>query len=339
MPHPAAQSETPAARAAPAVGGAPSFLATLSRCRRRPALLALELLWRWLFGLPLLAILAWQALRIWARTGPAVLSTGVADFSLQYPIKTAVAIAESYFILWPPVVRVVLWLLPAAALAWALAAGLGRNLLLRRYAPALPWRPLAMVVLQILRVAALCATWAAWFASLRWAAQATLSHVTALSETAAEPSLVLYLALVIALTLAAVSLWLLLSWIFSIAPLIALLERRGVAASLARSLHLGRLRGELVGINLAMGYWKMALLMMMMVLTATPMAFIVAIQGLWLALWWAAVSLLYIVLSDFFQLARVVAFVELWKVYSAIAPGTNVELRPDSAPSGLTPNP
>jgi len=320
LPHLVTQSETPARTQ--------SFLATLSRCRRRPSLLAFELLWRWLFGVPLLAVLALEGRRIWAHTGPAVLSTGVTDFSLQLPLKGAVAIAESYFILWPPIARVVLWMVPAAALAWALAAGLGRNLLLRRYSPSLPWRPLAMIALQVLRVAALCATWAAWFASLRWAAQATLSHITALSETAAEPSLVLYLALVIALTLAAVILWLLLSWIFSIAPLIALLERRGVAASLARSLRLGPLRGKLVEINLAMGYWKMALLMMMMVLTATPMAFIVAIQGLWLALWWAAVSLLYVVLSDFFQVARVIAYVELWNAYSPLAPGYDVELRP-----------
>jgi hypothetical protein len=128
--------------------------------------------------------------------------------------------------------------------------------------------------------------------------------------------LVLYLALVIGFSLAAITLWLLLSWVSSIAPAITLLERCGVGASLRRSVRLGPLTGKLVEINLGMGYLKMASMMMVMVLTATPMAFVVSVTGIWLYLWWGAVSVLYMVLSDFFQVARTVAFVELWRVFT-----------------------
>jgi hypothetical protein len=104
--------------------------------------------------------------------------------------------------------------------------------------------------------------------------------------------------------------------VFSIAPLIALLEQCGVGSSLRRSVRLGRLKRKLVEINLAVGYWKLAATVLVMILTATPAAFVVAIQGMWLYLWWGAVSVLYMVLSDFFQVARVVGFVELWGLAS-----------------------
>jgi hypothetical protein len=291
-----------------------SFINILLKCRRHPSWLALELLWRWGYGIPLLAVIAWQFQRIAAETAVRVQATGVQNFSLQAPMAGALAIAESYMIVWPPVVRALAWLLPCAIVGWALAAGIGRNLVLRRYDRALPWRPGPLVVLQLLRAAALFAMVVAWFAAIRWAANITLSGVSPASETTAEPSLVLYLGLVIAISLAAITIWLLLSWIFSIAPLIALLEQCGVGASLARSLRLGRLKRKLVEINLAVGYWKLAATVLVLILTATPAAFVVAIQGTWLYLWWGAVSVLYMVLSDFFQVARVVGFVELWRL-------------------------
>jgi hypothetical protein len=310
-----AASSTPAAVPRPAAPRSVSFLDILQRCRKHPSWLALELLWRWGYGIPLLAVIAWQFQRIGAETATRVQATGVEHFSLQAPMAGAVAIAESYMILWPPVMRALAWLLPCAMAGWALAAGVGRNLMLRRYDRRLAWRPGPMVVLQLLRAAGLFAMVVAWFTAVRWAANFSLAGVSPASETTAEPSLVLYLALVIALSLAAITIWLLLSWVFSIAPLISLLEGCGVGASLKRSLRLGSLKKKLVEINLALGYLKLASTVLVMILTATPAAFVVAIQGFWLYLWWGVVSVLYMVLSDFFQVARVVGFVELWETY------------------------
>ena len=285
----------------------------LKHCRKRPSLLARELLWRWLYGLPLLAIIGWEAMRIAADTAAAVQATGVDQFSLEYPMRGALAFSQAWAILWPPVMHALLWLLPVAMVGWAAAAGLGRNLLVRGYDPTQPWRPGPMIVLQLLRAVALFAMVVLWFGAIRWAARFSLSGVTPASETVAEPSLVLYSGLVIAISLGTIAVWLLLSWVFSIAPLLSLLERRGVGASLRRSLHLGSpMTGKLVEINVIIGFLKLALTVAVMVLSVIPTAFIVAIQGVWLYLWWAVVSVLYLVVSDYFQVARVVAFVDLW---------------------------
>jgi hypothetical protein len=301
--------------------GTQSFVHILAACWHRPSFLALELLWRWLFGIPLLALLAHTALRLWTQNADAIRSTGIFDFNLQFALNGALSIAETYEILRAPILHVAAWLLPIAILAWSVAAGLGRNAVLRRYAPHLPWRPAVSIALQLLRILALCATIALWFACLQWAAHLALAGASATADAGqGEPNLVLYCSLVIVLSLGIFVLWALLSWIFSIAPLLAILERRSVASSLRRSLRLGPLTAKLVEINLVMGIVKIALVVLAMVFSATPLPFESVVNGLSLYLWWGAVTLLYLIASDFFQVARIAAFVELWKLYSAPDP-------------------
>jgi hypothetical protein len=213
-----------------------------------------------------------------------------------------------------PVIHAAAWLLPVAIVAWAVAAGLGRNAVLRRYRPPTGWRPGAMIALQLLRVVALCAVFAVWFAAIRWAANFALANASVNSDAQGEPNLVLYCALVIILSLGIFTVWALLSWVFSIAPLLALLEDRGVAGSLGRSLRLGPLAAKLMEINMVMGIVKLALIVLAMVFSATPLPFESVVQGASLYAWWAIVTVLYLVASDLFQVARVVSFVELWGV-------------------------
>jgi hypothetical protein len=312
--------------------GTQSFVSILSLCWHRPALLALELLWRWLFGLPLLAALVFTGLHIGAATAAQVRATGILDFTLQYPMNGALSIAETYQVLRDPVLHALAWIVPAAVLAGAIAAALGRNAVLRRYRPTLPWRPGISIVLQFLRLAALCATFVLWFVAIHWAAHVALAGASTESGQG-EPNLVLYCALVIVLSLGIFTLWALLSWIFSIAPLLAILENRGVASSLARSLRLGPLTGKLVEINLVMGIVKIALVVLAMVFSATPLPFEDVVHGNALYAWWAVVTLLYLIASDFFQVARVVAFVELWGLYSGPRPSSPLGDSGTAAPS------
>ncbi|MBT9330503.1 hypothetical protein [Paracidobacterium acidisoli] len=286
------------------VRGTQSFVAILGECRRRPSLLALELLWRWLFGIPMLALLAWEALRIHAAAAPQLAGTGIYQFSLEDPMRAAVVIADTWAVLWPPVLHVLLWLVPLGIAAWAVISGVGRNLVLRRYDRTMPWRPGQMIALQLIRMLAFAGSVIGWFAAIHWSAQSTLSG--------AEPNLVSYSVLVILFSLGIFTLWALLSWVFSIAPLLALLEDRGVAASLARSLRLGPLTGKLVEINLVMGIVKLGLVVLAMVFSAIPLPFETVMHGTALYLWWLAGSILYLIASDFFQVARLVAFIRLW---------------------------
>jgi hypothetical protein len=279
---------------------------------RRPSLVALELLWRWSFGIPLLALLAWEGTRIWAETAVKLRATGVFEFSLQYAWQGALQVSDAIDVLKPPVLHAALWLLPLAIAAWAVASGLGRNAVVRRYRAETPWRPMSMVVLQLLRGVALCGSYVVWYQAMRWAANFTLAQASAGGDAQGEPNLVFYSALVIVFSLGIFTVWALLSWVFSIAPLLVLLEDRGIGGSLARSLRLGPLKGKLAEINLVMGIAKIALVVLAMVFSATPLPFADAVSGGALYAWWAVVTVLYLVASDFFQVARIASFVELW---------------------------
>ena len=311
MPTPAQSALAPAKNR-----GTQSFVYILSLCWHRPSLLALELAWRWLLGIPLLAALAFTALRIWTQTVAQIRATGLFDFSLQFPLNGALSIGESYQILRAPILHALAWLVPLAIVAASVAAAIGRNAVLRRYRPSLPWKPGVSIALQLLRLAALCLTFALWFRALQWAADFALATASSTDVVQGEPNLVFYCALVIVISLGIFILWALLSWVFSIAPLLVVLENRSVGSSLARSLRLGPLTGKLVEINLVMGIVKIALVVLAMVFSATPLPFESVVHGTSLYAWWAVVSVLYLIASDFFQVARVVAFVELWGMYS-----------------------
>ena len=293
--------------------GTQSFVQILALVWRRPALVALEVLWRWSFGVPLLALLLWQCTRIWAESEAKLRATGVFDFSLQYAWQGAIQVSDAIDVLKPPALHVAQWLLPLAIVAWAVASGLGRNAVVRQYRPQTPWRPAAMVVLQLLRAVALIGIYLVWYLAVQWAANFTLAQGSPGIGSEGEPNLVLYCALVIIFSLGIFTVWALLSWVFSIAPLLVLLEDRSLARSLTRSLRLGPLRGKLVEINLVMGIAKLGLIVLAMVFSATPLPFETAITGAALYGWWAFVTILYLVASDLFQVARVVAFIDLWQ--------------------------
>ena len=52
-----------------------------------------------------------------------------------------------------------------------------------------------------------------------------------------------------------------------------------------------------------------------MVFSAIPLPFEANMTGTALYLWWGAVTVWYLVASDFFQVARLAAFVQFWKLY------------------------
>ncbi len=299
------------------VRGTQSFLQVIGECWRRPSLLALELAWRWLFGIPLLLLAAQQAWHIYAGVAAQLAASGISDFSLADPMQAALISANIYAALAPPLTHLLEWFAPAAIVAWSIVSAIGRNAVLRRYDPSLPSSWGSLAILQLLRALFLTASIWFWFAALHWSAGATLGGE--------EPNLIAYCALVICLSLGIFTLWALVSWVFSIAPLLVLLENRGVRGSLTRSFQLGPLRGKLVEINLIMGIIKLALVVLAMVFSACPLPFESVMQGTPLYLWWAGVTILYLAASDFFQVARLVAFAQLWRTF-----------RPNERSSALT---
>src|SRR5690348_8274802 len=300
------------------VRGTQSFLSIMGSVWRRPSLLGLEVLWRWVFGIPLLPVLGWEGWRIYSAAAPQLAATGVADVSLVYPMQSAVALSNVYDILAPPITHLLAWLIPVAVVAWAVVSGIGRSAVLRRYDRSLPRRWGALIALQLLRVVFYGGSIWLWFAAMQWSARVTL--------WSGEGNVVGYFALVIFISLGILTLWALVSWVSLIAPVLALVERRAVASSLWRSLRLGPLTSKLIEINLAMGIIKLALTVLAMVWSATPLPFESVMHGSSLYAWWALGTILYCVASDFFQVARLAAFIELLRTFQPGVPDSSQKI-------------
>jgi hypothetical protein len=286
------------------VRGTQSLVQVVAACAKRPGLLAIELLWRWGFGIPALALLGYEGMRLLAN--PALSRENLPDLSLQDPLAAAQQAASIVQQLVAPVLGLVRWLFPVLAVGWAAASGLGRSVLLKRLDPGMRFAPFTLMALQLLRIFALAAAAIGWFAAVRWAAGFTLYR--------AEPNLVAYFAWVICLSLSASVLWAIVSWTISIAPLVAMIDGVGVGGSLARSLRLGPLAGKLVEANLVLIIVKLALTVLAMFFSTMVLPFTSA-TGEPLYIWWAVVCILYLAASDFFQVARLALFVKLWRMY------------------------
>ena len=198
----------------------------------------------------------------------------------------------------PPVLAVLRWLLPAAAMVWIVVSGLGRGLLLKRIDARMRFRPFTMMVTQgaWLGLFAL-AVWG-WLHSMQWVA-ATHIAVTG------EPDLVGYFIWAIFLSLGFFTAFALASWPFSIAPLLVQRDNRSIASALRESLRLGKpFTGKLIEINLVLGIVKLALIVVAMVFSAAPLPFSDELGSDALHLISAASVAFYLLANDFFQVVR-----------------------------------
>ena len=287
--------------------GTQSLVGQMGWVFERPLLTALEMLWRWTFGLPFLIVALLEAIKILAVLPPE--AAGLNAINPQNPWVAAVQLTDAWALYQPHVAAVLRWLLPAAAVAWVVISGLGRGLLLRRIEPRLAFRPLEMIFMQAAFLALLASACWGWFRSIEWVAA---THITA----AGEPDLIGYSMWAIFLSLGFFTAFALVSWALSIAPLLMLLEDRSVLSALGQSLRLGKaFTGKLVEINLVMGIVKLALIVVAMVLSAAPLPFSDqlgsdAMHGIY-----AVATLFYLVASDYFQVVRLKGFIEFWKMF------------------------
>jgi hypothetical protein len=228
------------------------------------------------------------------------------------PLRASETLAEAMTALLPPVSRVVVWLAPLLIFVWVIWSSLGRTVVLRRVDRSLHPRPLTLMALQAIRMLALAGSFVAWFLCVEWAARVTVAD--RLSQ-GGEPNLVGYFALAIISTLGLFTLWAVVSWVLSVAPLLAMLRGLGVGASLKAAFRLGPLKSKLVEINLVMGIVKIALMVLALVFSATPLPFESVTTPGFLTLWWIGVAIFYFVASDFFHVARLVGYLHLWRAY------------------------
>jgi hypothetical protein len=136
-----------------------------------------------------------------------------------------------------------------------------------------------------------------------------------------QPDLVGYFIWAIFLSLGFFTVFALASWPFTIAPVLAGLEGRSALSALGESFRLGKpFTSKLVEINLVLGIVKMALIVLAMVFSAAPLPFADELGSGALQSASAASIVLYLVTNDFFQVVRLKAFVEFWKVFRGSTP-------------------
>lgn len=290
------------------VRGTQSFVHTLSWCWQRPSLTAIEVLWRWMCGMPLLLLVWLEGTRV-LRATP-VDTAALGRMSLLDPMAAAGTLRGAIGLLLPSVMAVARWLVPLAAVVWVVGSGLGRTAVLSRADGRLRGRAGTLMVLHALRLAALAGVFGAWFGLMRLDARVTVSDVAA---AGGEPNVVLFCAIAIVATLALFTLWAVSSWALSVAPLLAMREGLGVRGSLQAAFAVGALRGKLVEINLVMGIVKIALLVLGLVLSACPLPFESVATPEFMTHWYAVVAVLYLVGSDFFHVVQLVSYLHLWR--------------------------
>jgi hypothetical protein len=234
--------------------------------------------------------------------------------SLLDPMGAAETLAQAAAVLVPPALRIAEWLAPLLLVAWVVVSSLGRTLVLRRADSGLRARPVTLMALQAARMAALAGSFALWFACVRWIAAVAVNGPMAAGQ---EPDLVLYCAVVIVTTLGLFTVWAVVSWALSAAPLVAMLRNLGARDSLLAAFRMGPVRSKLIEINLVMGIVKIALIVLAIVFSACPLPFQSVATPDFMLQWYAGVTILYFVASDFFHVARVVAYLELWRAFES----------------------
>ena len=280
----------------------------------RPALVAIEIGWRWLFGIPFLFLCSHQIHEI--LTAYPLEDSGFNSIDTQNPWSAATQLAGVFSYYAPHVFAALRMLLPAA-FAWILISGIGRGLLLTllpsKSDSRLPFRPLTVMILQAVWLVMFAVTFWCWFRSMQWI---VATHIA----IAGEPDLIGFAVWAIFLTLGFFTAWALLSWTASVAPLLALLEKGSALSALGESLRLGKaFTSKLAEINLVLGIVKLALLVVAMVFSAAPLPFSDELgpQGMHFVV--AVSGLFFLVADDTFQVVRLKAFLEFWRVFRAPA--------------------
>jgi len=293
---------------APPLRGTQSLVGQMGWIWNRPALVLIEVGWRWLFGVPLLLLCWYEAQRILGFM-PAW-STGLSSVNWDNPWQAVAQLAAAWTLYQPHLLTVAWWLIPAAAAGWIIVSGLGRWMLLHRMEPGLAaGSPTPLITLQAVWLASVIAIMAGWQYGLNWLA-ATYLHVTG------EVDLIGYLIGIVILSLTTFVLWALISWVVSIAPLLVAMEGLSPRAALLRSLHLGKpFTSKLVEINLVMGIVRLALIVLATVFSAAPLPFGEQLGADSLHIVWIASTLFYLIASDYFEVVRLKSFIEFWRVY------------------------
>ncbi len=293
------------------VRGTQTLVSQMGWMLRHPAVVTAEVAWRWLFGIPFL-LLCWSRLRhVLAVLTPQ--DSGLSSIDPSNPWIASGQLSRACLQYQPLIAGELHWLVPIAALAWIAVSSVGRSLVLKLAEPRLRFRPLSMVPLQAAWLLVFGGVCWGWFRSVAWISSTHFS-------SGGEPDLIGFSIWLIFLTLGFFTLWTLLGWIVSVAPVLMLLEERSALSALGLTLKLGRpFTSELFEVGMVMGIVNLALIVVAMVLSAAPLPFSDQLGGDALHFVWAAAAVFYLVAHDYFQVVRLKCFIQFWNIFRGSA--------------------
>lgn len=274
---------------------------------RHPAVVATEVGWRWLFGIPFLLVCRARLDYILTVVTPG--ESGLSNIDPSNPWMASGQLSRALVRYLPLVAHELRWLAPVAAAVWIAVSGIGRGLTLKIAEPGTRFRPVAMMGLQTVWLAFFGAICWGWFRSLGWVAK---THFPAGSE----PDLIGFAVWLIFLSLGFFTAWALLGWIVSVAPVLLLLEDRTAGSALRITMSLGKpFTSELVEIGMVMGIVNLALVVVAMVLSAAPLPFSDQLGPDALHVVWAGAAVFYLIAHDYFQVVRLKCFIRFWEIF------------------------
>jgi len=291
----------------------------LRELMQSPSIVLGEIAWRWGFGLTVWAVLLYTTLTFLAgikiSEGEWKVLRSLEPYSMQIVLAHILAELGPMLARWIPAVMPVLMVL------WVLLASIGRAATLKALLSqpsAMNW--LGLIGINVLRVVVLVAAVLAFFAG----GILIGVWVPPSPERSMLPGfLMLLLALVVG------SLWSMLNWFLSLAPIFAVRDGRGAFASLRDSVELFHSEpGRYIAIAGALGIMRS--LLIGVILLASLAAAGTAAQGQWQGAltFGVIVSLIYFALVDVLQIWRIAAYVKL----AEPEPETDPELAPPAEP-------
>jgi len=251
----------------------------------RPSLAGLEIAWRWLVGVVVLYVAA-VALGSYG-IGVKVDLAGLQNLSAFQPVAAIQSLRALADSILIYTVPLLRWMIPSVIVLWLVVAALGRTVVLRRLA--------------------------VWIS------------ITGPASRQAEPSIVLLCAMLIVGTLGLYVLWGAVSWPFYLAPLLAMQLGLGPGGALKAAFRSGAVRGKLIEINMVMNIVRIALIVLAMVFSASPLPFSSVETQTFLNCWWGGVGLVYLGMSDYFHVVRSAAYLSLWRAYDFSESGRSRE--------------
>lgn len=289
------------------VRGTQTLVSQMGWMLRHPAVVAAEVGWRWLFGIPFLLVCRARLNHVLTVLTPE--DSGLSNIDPSNPWLAAGQLSRALRNYGPLAAHELRWLLPAAAVVWIVISAVGRNLTLKSAEPVLRFRPFAMMSLQAVWLVLFGGVCWGWFRCLSWAAA---THF----QAGSEPDLIGFAIWLIFLSLGFFTVWALLGWTVSVAPVLMLLEERSPISSLRLSLRLGRpFTSELVEIGMVMGIVNLALMVVAMVFSAAPLPFSDQLGADALHVVWAGAAVFYLIAHDYFQVVRLKCFMRFWQIF------------------------